>query len=39
MGEQAVESLGPSSGHRLNSTGADSHEIVSGLPSIGSLEY
>lgn len=39
MGEQAVESLGPSSGQRLNSTGADSHEIVSGLPSIGSLEY
>ncbi|XP_027369127.1 auxin response factor 8-like isoform X3 [Abrus precatorius] len=39
MGEQAVESLGPSSGQRLNSTGAESHEIVSGLPSIGSLEY
>nr|KYP48374.1 Auxin response factor 8 [Cajanus cajan] len=34
MGEQAEES-----GQRLNSTGADSHEIVSGLPSIGSLEY
>ncbi|KAG5052881.1 hypothetical protein AAZX31_02G224600 [Glycine max] len=39
MGEQALESLGPSPGQRLNSTGADSHEIVSGLPSIGSLEY
>ncbi|XP_061347988.1 auxin response factor 8-like isoform X1 [Gastrolobium bilobum] len=39
MGEQAIESLGPSSGERLNSTGAESHDIVSGLPSIGSLEY
>ncbi|KAK7276162.1 hypothetical protein RIF29_17297 [Crotalaria pallida] len=39
MGEQAVESLGPSSGQRMNSTGAESQDIVSGLPSIGSLDY
>lgn len=41
MGEQAIESLGPSSGQgqRLNNTGAESHDIVSGLPSLGSLEY
>ncbi|KAK7300601.1 hypothetical protein RJT34_11449 [Clitoria ternatea] len=39
MGDQAVETHGPSSGQRLNTTGAESHEIVSGLPSIGSLEY
>lgn len=37
MGEQAIESLGPSSGQRLNNnTGAESHDIASGL---GSLEY
>ncbi|KAK7305604.1 hypothetical protein VNO77_43510 [Canavalia gladiata] len=39
MGEQAVESLGLSSGQRLNGTGAESQDIVSGPPSIGSLEY
>nr|KYP76045.1 Auxin response factor 8 [Cajanus cajan] len=37
MGEQAVESLALSSGQRLN--GAESQDIVSGPPSIGSLEY
>ncbi|GAU32060.1 hypothetical protein TSUD_214150 [Trifolium subterraneum] len=39
MGEQAIESLGPSSGQRPNNTGAESHDIVSGLPSLGSLDY
>jgi len=39
MGEEAIESLGPSSGQRMNNTGAESHDIVSGLPSLGSLEY
>ncbi|RDY05326.1 Auxin response factor 8, partial [Mucuna pruriens] len=38
MGEQAVESLALSSGQRLNGTGAESQDIVSGPPSIGSLE-
>ncbi|KAL2333151.1 hypothetical protein Fmac_014364 [Flemingia macrophylla] len=37
MREQAVESLALSSGQRLN--GAESQDIVSGPPSIGSLEY
>ncbi|KAE9591312.1 hypothetical protein Lalb_Chr20g0117171 [Lupinus albus] len=37
MGEQ-VESVAPSSGQRLNGTGAESH-IDSGSASIGSLEY
>ncbi|XP_057442079.1 auxin response factor 8-like [Lotus japonicus] len=36
MGEQAEETLGPSSGQRMSSTGAESHDMVSGL---GSLEY
>ncbi|XP_014518561.1 auxin response factor 8 isoform X2 [Vigna radiata var. radiata] len=39
MGEQAVESLALGSGQRLNGTGAESQDIVSGPPSIGSLEY
>ncbi|KAJ1377733.1 PB1 domain [Sesbania bispinosa] len=39
MGEQAVESLAQSSGQRLNGTAVESHHIVSGPPSIGSLEY
>ncbi|OIW16115.1 hypothetical protein TanjilG_18830 [Lupinus angustifolius] len=39
MEEQAEESLGPSSGQRMNSSGADYQDNVSGLPSIGSLEY
>ncbi|KAK7301971.1 hypothetical protein RJT34_12848 [Clitoria ternatea] len=39
MGEQAVESLALGSGQRLNGTGAESEDIVSGPPSIGSLEY
>ncbi|XP_057430376.1 auxin response factor 8-like [Lotus japonicus] len=40
MGEdQALESIAPSSGQRLNGSVAESHLIVSGPPSIGSLEY
>ncbi|ESW18943.1 hypothetical protein PHAVU_006G084200 [Phaseolus vulgaris] len=39
MGEQAVESLALGSGQRLNGTGAESQDIVSGPPSIGSLDY
>ncbi|KAG4989558.1 hypothetical protein JHK84_032114 [Glycine max] len=39
MGDQAVESLALGSGQRLNGTGAESQDIVSGPPSIGSLEY
>ncbi|TKY47323.1 Auxin response factor 8 [Spatholobus suberectus] len=39
MGEQAGESLALSTGQRLNGTGAESQDIVSGPPSIGSLEY
>ncbi|CAJ1960705.1 unnamed protein product [Sphenostylis stenocarpa] len=39
MGEQAVESLALGSGQRLNGAGAESQDIVSGPPSIGSLEY
>ncbi|KAG4935085.1 hypothetical protein JHK85_050004 [Glycine max] len=38
MGEQAVESLALGSGQRLNGTGAESQDIVSGPPSIGSLD-
>ncbi|CAL0307678.1 unnamed protein product [Lupinus luteus] len=37
--EQAEESIRPSSGQRMNSNGAESQDIVSGLPSLGSLEY
>lgn len=40
MGEEAVESLAlGGSGQRLNGSGAESHHIVPGQPSIGSLEY
>lgn len=39
MGEQAVESFSPNAGQRMNSSGNESHDNLSGLPSYGSLEY
>ena len=39
MGHQAVESFSPNTGQRLNSSGGEGQDIVSGLPSLGSLEY
>ncbi|KAM2761342.1 hypothetical protein COP1_025817 [Malus domestica] len=39
MGHQAVESFSPNTGQRLNSGGGEGQDIVSGLPSLGSLEY
>ena len=39
MGEQAVESFCPNAGQRMNSTGGEGHDHLSGLPSYGSLEY
>ncbi|BFG23869.1 auxin response factor 8 [Prunus yedoensis var. nudiflora] len=39
MGDQAVEPFSPNTGQRLNSGGGEAQDIVSGLPSLGSLEY
>ncbi|XP_008348621.3 auxin response factor 8-like [Malus domestica] len=39
MGHQAVESFSPNTGQRLNSSGCEGQDIVSGPPSLGSLEY
>lgn len=39
MGGQAVESLGPNAGQRVNSSTVESQNIVSGFPSMSSLEY
>ncbi|KAB1211098.1 Auxin response factor 8 [Morella rubra] len=39
MGEQAVESLSPHVAQRMNGSGGETHDLVSGLPSPGMLEY
>ncbi|KAK9950589.1 hypothetical protein M0R45_006073 [Rubus argutus] len=39
MGDQAVESFSPNVGQRMNSSGNETQDRVSGLPSLGSLEY
>jgi hypothetical protein len=39
MGGQAVESFSPHAAHRLNSSGGEAQDLVSGLPSLGMLEY
>ncbi|KAJ7964379.1 Auxin response factor [Quillaja saponaria] len=39
MGEQAVDSFSPNAQQRMNSSGAESQDLLSGLPSLGSLEY
>ncbi|XP_050372698.1 auxin response factor 8 isoform X2 [Argentina anserina] len=39
MGDQAVESFTPNVGQRGNNSGNESQDHVSGLPSLGSLEY
>jgi hypothetical protein len=39
MGEQAVESFSPHAAQRLNSSGGEAQDLVSGLPSLGMLEY
>ncbi|GMY24533.1 auxin response factor 8 [Fagus crenata] len=38
MGEQSVESFSPHAGQR-NSSGGEAQDLVSGLPSLGMLEY
>ncbi|RVW98280.1 Auxin response factor 8 [Vitis vinifera] len=40
MGKQGIESgFSPNSAQRMNSSGTDDRDLVSGLPSAGSLEY
>ncbi|KAJ9702963.1 hypothetical protein PVL29_004635 [Vitis rotundifolia] len=40
MGKQGVESgFSPNTAQRMNSSGTDDRDLVSGLPSAGSLEY
>lgn len=39
LGEQAVESFSPQGGQRLNSSSGEAQDLVSGLPSLGMLEY
>ena len=39
LGEQAVESFSPQGGQRLNSSNGEAQDLVSGLPSLGMLEY
>ncbi|KAM5558342.1 hypothetical protein ABKV19_020178 [Rosa sericea] len=39
MGDQAVESFSPNVGQRVNNSGNETQDHISGLPSLGSLEY
>lgn len=39
LGKQELEPLSQNAGERMNSNGNDDRDLLSGLPSLGSLEY